>query len=156
MVRPTHATWYVPRVSSPPALQALTCRLGAAARPCNVRACSDSSKDAAARATRLHYTLFFSIRDAKMGRPAHATWYVPRVSSPPALQALTCRLGAAARPCNVRAVHVLIKDAAAGATRDTDMIAMEYHSSPPCIPCMPLAQGHPQGPFETVFGCIMC
>ena len=38
-----------------------------------------------------------------MGRPAHATWYVPRVSVPPALQALTCRLGAAAHPCNVRA-----------------------------------------------------
>ena len=38
-----------------------------------------------------------------LGRPAHATWYVPRVSSPLALQALTCRLGAPAHPCNVRA-----------------------------------------------------
>ena len=62
-----------------------------------------SSKDAAARATRLHYIMFFLIRDAKMGRPAHATWYVPRLSLPPALQALTYRLGAPAHPCNVRA-----------------------------------------------------
>ena len=28
-----------------------------------------------------------------MARPPHATWYVHRVSLPPALQALTCRLG---------------------------------------------------------------
>ena len=45
----------------------------------------------------------FRIFDAEVARPAHATWYVPRVSSPLALQALTCRLGAPARPCNVRA-----------------------------------------------------
>ena len=29
-----------------------------------------------------------------MGRPAHATWYVSRARVPPALQALTCRVGA--------------------------------------------------------------
>ena len=33
-----------------------------------------------------------------MARPSHATWYVRRVSLPPALQALTCRLGAPAHP----------------------------------------------------------
>ena len=38
---------------------------------------------------RLHYIMFLAIRDAKMARPAHATWYVPRVRVPPALQALT-------------------------------------------------------------------
>ena len=101
MGRPAHATWYVPRVSLPPALQALTCRLGAAARPCNVRACSHPRTLPLGRRA---YTIYcFWIRDAKMGRPAHATWYVPRVSVPPALQALTWRLGAAAHPCNVRA-----------------------------------------------------
>ena len=41
--------------------------------------------------------------DAKEARPPHATLYVRRVSVPPALQALTCRLGAPARPCNERA-----------------------------------------------------
>ena len=47
--------------------------------------------------------LCIRIFDAEVARPVHATWYVPRVSSPPALQALTWRLGAAARLCNVRA-----------------------------------------------------
>ena len=50
-----------------------------------------------------------------MARPPHATWYVRRVSLPPALQALTCRLGAPAHLCDERAF--LIQDAAAGATR---------------------------------------
>ena len=45
----------------------------------------------------------FWILDAKVARPPHATWYVRRVSLPPALQALTCRLGAPAHPCNKRA-----------------------------------------------------
>ena len=47
------------------------------------------------------------IRDAKMSRPAHMPLgmclELSRARVPPALQALTCRLGAAARPCNVRA-----------------------------------------------------
>ena len=38
-----------------------------------------------------------------MARPPHATWYVRRVSLPPALQALTCRLGAPAHPWKERA-----------------------------------------------------
>ena len=38
-----------------------------------------------------------------MARPPHATWYVRRVSLPPALQALTCRLGAPAHLCDERA-----------------------------------------------------
>ena len=33
--------------------------------------------------------LCIRIFDAEVARPAHATWYVPTVSSPPALQALT-------------------------------------------------------------------
>ena len=35
--------------------------------------------------------------------PPHATWYVRRVGLPPALKALTCRLGAPAHPWNERA-----------------------------------------------------
>ena len=102
MGRPAHATWYVPRVSVPPALQALTCRLGAAARPCNVRACSHPRRCRSGDAPTL-YIMFLDPRcqDGPAG-PCHF-WYVPRVSVPPALQALTCRLGAAAHPCNVRA-----------------------------------------------------
>ena len=38
-----------------------------------------------------------------MARPPHATWYVRRVSLPPALQALTCRLGAPAHLCDEHA-----------------------------------------------------
>ena len=38
-----------------------------------------------------------------MARPPHATWYVHRVSSLPALQALTCRLGAPSHLCDERA-----------------------------------------------------
>ena len=45
----------------------------------------------------------FWILDAKVARPPHATWYVHRVSSLPALQALTCRLGAPAHLCDERA-----------------------------------------------------
>ena len=45
----------------------------------------------------------FWILDAKVARPPHATWYVRRVSLPPALQALTCRLGAPAHLCDERA-----------------------------------------------------
>ena len=44
----------------------------------------------------------FWILDAKVARPPHATWYVRRVSLPPALQALTCRLGAPAHLCDER------------------------------------------------------
>ena len=45
----------------------------------------------------------FWILDAKVARPPHATWYVRRVSSLPALQALTCRLGAPAHLCDEHA-----------------------------------------------------
>ena len=50
---------------------------------------------------RAYTILCFWILDAEVARPAHATWYVRRVSLPPALQALTCRLGAPAPSCNV-------------------------------------------------------
>ena len=50
------------------------------------------------------YTIYcFWILDAKVAPPPHATWYVRRVSLPPALKALTCRLGAPAHPWNERA-----------------------------------------------------
>ena len=43
------------------------------------------------------YTIYcFWILDAKVAPPPHATWYVRRVGLPPALKALTCRLGAPA------------------------------------------------------------
>ena len=42
----------------------------------------------------------FWILDDKVARPPHATWYVRRVSSLPALQALTGWLGAGARLCD--------------------------------------------------------
>ena len=50
------------------------------------------------------YTIYcFWILDAKVAPPPHATWYVRRVCLPPALKALTCRLGAPAHPWNERA-----------------------------------------------------
>ena len=101
MARPPHATWHVRRVSSPPALQALTCRLGAGARLCNERAFSYPGRFRSGNAPTLYNA--FWILDAKVARPPHATWYVRRVSSLPALQALTCRLGAAAHLCDERA-----------------------------------------------------
>ena len=101
MGRPAHATWYVPRVRVPPALQALTCRLGAPARPCNERAFSCSGTLPLGR--RAYTIRCFWILDAKVARPPHATWYARRVRVLPAFQALTCRLGAPARPWNERA-----------------------------------------------------
>ena len=56
-------------------------------------------KDASARPTHLHYIYSCWILDAKVARPPHATWYVRRVSSLPALQALTWRIGAPAHLC---------------------------------------------------------
>ena len=51
----------------------------------------------------IYTNVFASLMPKKVGPPPHATWYVRRVSLPPALQALTCRLGAPARPWNERA-----------------------------------------------------
>ena len=101
MARPPHATWYARRVSSPPALQGLTCRLGAPARPCNERAVSYPRHLCSGNTPTLY--IAFWILDAKVARPPHATWYVRRVSLPPALKGLTCRLGAPAHPWNERA-----------------------------------------------------
>ena len=98
MARPPHATWYVRRVSLPPALQALTCRLGAPAHPWNERAFSYPGRCRSGNAPTLYND--FWILDAKVARPPRATWYVRRVSLPPALQALTCRLGAPAHLCD--------------------------------------------------------
>ena len=101
MARPPHATWYVRRVSSLPALQALTCRLGAGAHLCDERAFSYPGRFRWGNAPTLYNA--FWILDAKVARPPHATWYVRRVSLPPALQALTCRLGAPAHLCDEHA-----------------------------------------------------
>ena len=101
MARPSHATWYVRRVSLPPALQALTCRLGAPAHPWKERAFSYPGRCRSGNAPTLYNA--FWILDAKVARPPHATWYVRRVSLPPALQALTCRLGAPAHLCDEHA-----------------------------------------------------
>ena len=87
---PAHATWHVRRVSSPPAFQALTWRIGAPARPCNVRACPHpgrSSRGAGVRGTYMMSLIF----DAEVAPPADATWHVRRVSSPPAFQAPSWR-----------------------------------------------------------------
>ena len=92
---PPHATWHARRVSPPHALQALTWRVGDAAHPCNERV-HFLIQDARAGATPIHNTMFFSILDAKVAPPPHATWHARRVSSPPALQALTWRVGDAA------------------------------------------------------------
>ena len=102
MARPPHATWYVRRVSSLPALQALTCRVGAGARLCDERAFSYPGRFRSGNAPTT-YIMFFGSFDAKVARPPHATWYVRRVSLLPALQALTCRLGAPAHLCDERA-----------------------------------------------------
>ena len=95
---PPHATWHARRVGLPPALKALTCRLGAPAHPWNERAFSYPGRFRSGNAPTLYNA--FWILDAKVARPPHATWYVRRVSLPPALQALTCRLGAPAHPWN--------------------------------------------------------
>ena len=55
----------------------------------------------------LHYILFFWILDAKVALPPHATWHVRRVGLPPALKALTCRLGAPAHTWKERAFSFL-------------------------------------------------
>ena len=101
MGRPAHAAWYAARVSSPPALQALTYRLGAPTHPCNECAFSSPGRCRFGQRT---YTIYcFWILDAKVARPPHATWYVGRIRVPPTLQALTCRLNAPAHPWNERA-----------------------------------------------------
>ena len=97
---PPHATWHVRRVGLPPALKALTCRLGAPAHPWNERAFSYPGRCRSGNAPTLYNA--FWILDAKVARPPHATWYVRRVSSLPASQALTCRLGAPAHLCALR------------------------------------------------------